>query len=166
MTNEDSLVAGTSEGIVVQFQFVSMVLGKDDKECVRTRTFKNPTHDIRAVAEIATAVVSGGMDAQLVVRPLLDKIEVRSVASALRKIHFPHPLPDEKTQFYNQLQSRASQRNKGNLTAMHSKSARPSRCDILCVELMPDQSLVVVERPLEDIATQLPAPIKQKKFAT
>uniref|UniRef100_A0A673ME53 U3 small nucleolar RNA-associated protein 4 homolog n=1 Tax=Sinocyclocheilus rhinocerous TaxID=307959 RepID=A0A673ME53_9TELE len=88
--NEDSLVAGTSEGIVVQFQFVSMVLGKDDKEWVRTRTFRNHTHDIRAVAEITTAVVSGGMDAQLVVRPLLDKIEERSAASALRKIHFPH----------------------------------------------------------------------------
>uniref|UniRef100_A0A671MKR7 Uncharacterized protein n=1 Tax=Sinocyclocheilus anshuiensis TaxID=1608454 RepID=A0A671MKR7_9TELE len=88
--NEDSLVAGTSEGTVVQFQFVSMVLGKDDKEWVRTRTFKNHTHDIRAVVEITTAVVSGGMDAQLVVKPLLDKIEVRSAASALRKIHFPH----------------------------------------------------------------------------
>uniref|UniRef100_A0A8C1ZJH7 UTP4 small subunit processome component n=1 Tax=Cyprinus carpio TaxID=7962 RepID=A0A8C1ZJH7_CYPCA len=88
--NEDSLVAGTSEGTVVQFQFISMVLGKDDKEWVRTRTFKNHTHDIRAVAEITTAVVSGGMDAQLVVRPLLDKVEVRSAASALRKIHFPH----------------------------------------------------------------------------
>uniref|UniRef100_A0A672R687 U3 small nucleolar RNA-associated protein 4 homolog n=1 Tax=Sinocyclocheilus grahami TaxID=75366 RepID=A0A672R687_SINGR len=58
--NEDSLVAGTSEGIVVQFQFVSMVLEKDDKEWVRTRTFRNHTHDIRAVAEITTAVVSGG----------------------------------------------------------------------------------------------------------
>ncbi len=58
--NEDSLVAGTSEGFVVQFQFISKVLGKDDKEWVRTRTFKNHTHDIRAVAEITTAVVSGG----------------------------------------------------------------------------------------------------------
>ncbi|XP_016318147.1 U3 small nucleolar RNA-associated protein 4 homolog [Sinocyclocheilus anshuiensis] len=90
LANEDSLVVGTSEGIVVQFQFVSMVLEKDDKEWVRTRTFRNHTHDIRAVAEITTAVVSGGMDAQLVVRPLLDKIEERSAASALRKIHFPH----------------------------------------------------------------------------
>ncbi|XP_043072748.1 U3 small nucleolar RNA-associated protein 4 homolog [Puntigrus tetrazona] len=88
--NEDSLVAGTSEGTVVQFQFVSTVFGKNDKEWVRTRTFKNHTHDIRAVAEITTAVVSGGMDAHLVVRPLLDKFEERSVASALRKIHFPH----------------------------------------------------------------------------
>ncbi|XP_051580031.1 U3 small nucleolar RNA-associated protein 4 homolog [Myxocyprinus asiaticus] len=88
--DEDSLVAGTSEGCVVQFQFISVVLDKDDKEWVRTRTFKNHTHDVRAVAEITTAVVSGGMDTQLVVRPLLDKIEVRSSASALRKIHFPH----------------------------------------------------------------------------
>lgn len=37
---------------------------------------------------------------------------------------------------------------------------------ILCVEQMLDQSLVVVERPLTDITSQLPAPIKQKKFAT
>uniref|UniRef100_A0A673M8G9 U3 small nucleolar RNA-associated protein 4 homolog n=1 Tax=Sinocyclocheilus rhinocerous TaxID=307959 RepID=A0A673M8G9_9TELE len=85
LSNEDSLVAGTSEGIVVQFQFVSMVLGKDDKEWVRTRTFRNHTHDIRAVS-----ILVSGMDAQLVVRPLLDKIEERSAASALRKIHFPH----------------------------------------------------------------------------
>ncbi|XP_067245321.1 U3 small nucleolar RNA-associated protein 4 homolog [Chanodichthys erythropterus] len=88
--NEDSLVVGTSEGFVVQFQFISMVLDKDDKEWVRTRTFRNHTHDVRAVAEITTAVVSGGMDTQLVVRPLLDKFEVKSSASALRKINFPH----------------------------------------------------------------------------
>ncbi|KAK7151929.1 hypothetical protein R3I94_008310 [Phoxinus phoxinus] len=88
--NEDSIVAGTSEGFVVQFQFISLVLEKNDKEWVRTRTFRNHTHDVRAVAEITTAVVSGGMDTQLVVRPLLDKIEVNSSASALQKIIFPH----------------------------------------------------------------------------
>lgn len=31
-----------------------------------------------------------GLDTQLVVRPLLDKVEVKSYDSALRKIHFPH----------------------------------------------------------------------------
>lgn len=88
--NEDSIVAGTSEGFVVQFQFLSMVLENNEKDWVRTRTFRNHTHDVRAVAEITTAVVSGGMDTQLVVRPLLDKHEVKSSASKLRKIQFPH----------------------------------------------------------------------------
>uniref|UniRef100_A0A4W4G369 Anaphase-promoting complex subunit 4 WD40 domain-containing protein n=1 Tax=Electrophorus electricus TaxID=8005 RepID=A0A4W4G369_ELEEL len=88
--DETSLVAGTSEGTVVQFQHLSVVLGREDKEWVQTRTFKNHTHDVRAVLELDTAVVSGGMDTQLVVRPLLDKIDVKTSASALRKIHFPH----------------------------------------------------------------------------
>lgn len=83
----DSLVAGTSEGTVVQFQFLSVVLGKDEKEWVRTRIFKSHTHDVRAVAEITTGVVSGGIDTQLVVTPLFDKAEVKS---ALRKVLFPH----------------------------------------------------------------------------
>ncbi|XP_072551252.1 U3 small nucleolar RNA-associated protein 4 homolog [Salminus brasiliensis] len=88
--DETSLVAGTSEGTVVQFQFLSVVLGQEDKEWVRTRTFKNHTHDVRAVLEINTAVVSGGMDTQFVVRPFLDKIDEKSPASVLRKIQFPH----------------------------------------------------------------------------
>lgn len=58
--DETSLVAGTSEGTVVQFQFLSSVLGKEDKEWVRTRTFKNHTHDVRALAEMDTAIISGG----------------------------------------------------------------------------------------------------------
>lgn len=53
-------MAGTSEGFVVQFQYLSMVLENNDKDWVRTRTFRNHTHDVRAVAEITTAVVSGG----------------------------------------------------------------------------------------------------------
>ncbi|XP_067276363.1 U3 small nucleolar RNA-associated protein 4 homolog [Pseudorasbora parva] len=88
--NEDSLVAGTSEGLVVQFQFISMVLENNDKDWVRTRTFRNHTHDVRAVVEMTTAVVSGGVDTQLFVRPLLDKIKEKSSASALLKINFPH----------------------------------------------------------------------------
>lgn len=31
-----------------------------------------------------------GMDTQVVMRPLLDKIEVKTTATAIRKIHFPH----------------------------------------------------------------------------
>uniref|UniRef100_A0AAR2JMJ5 Anaphase-promoting complex subunit 4 WD40 domain-containing protein n=1 Tax=Pygocentrus nattereri TaxID=42514 RepID=A0AAR2JMJ5_PYGNA len=88
--DETSLAVGTSEGHVVQFQFLSMVLGQEDKEWVRTRTFKNHTHDVRAVLEVNTAIVSGGMDTQFVVRPLLDKIDERGQASALRNIQFPH----------------------------------------------------------------------------
>ncbi|KAI5623877.1 U3 small nucleolar RNA-associated protein 4-like, partial [Silurus asotus] len=88
--DETSVVAGTSEGTIVQFQFLSMVLGQEDKEWVQTRTFKNHTHDVRAVLEINMAIVSGGMDTQIVMRPLLDKIEVKSTATTFRKIHFPH----------------------------------------------------------------------------
>ncbi|KAI4904474.1 hypothetical protein NFI96_015128 [Prochilodus magdalenae] len=88
--DETSLVVGTSEGTVVQFQFLSVVLGQDNKEWARTRTFKNHTHDVRAVLEINTAVVSGGMDTQFVVRPLLDKIEEKGPDHTLRKVQFPH----------------------------------------------------------------------------
>ncbi|KAL2093088.1 hypothetical protein ACEWY4_010400 [Coilia grayii] len=88
--DETSFVAGTSEGTVVQFQFLSSVLGQEDKEWVRTRTFKNHTHDVRSVAEVESAIISGGMDTQLVVRPLLEKHEVKSQASALRTVQFPH----------------------------------------------------------------------------
>ena len=35
-------------------------------------------------------ILSSGMDTQLVVRPLLEKFDERSHASALRKIQFPH----------------------------------------------------------------------------
>uniref|UniRef100_A0A4W5PQ16 UTP4 small subunit processome component n=1 Tax=Hucho hucho TaxID=62062 RepID=A0A4W5PQ16_9TELE len=88
--DESSVVVGTSEGTVIQFQFIAPTLQQQDKEWVRTRTFKNHTHDVRALAEIETAIVSGGMDTQLVVRPLLEKFDERSYASGLRKIHFPH----------------------------------------------------------------------------
>lgn len=37
---------------------------------------------------------------------------------------------------------------------------------LLCVGVLADRSLVVVERPLLDIMAQLPAPVRQKKFAT
>uniref|UniRef100_A0A673M0C2 U3 small nucleolar RNA-associated protein 4 homolog n=1 Tax=Sinocyclocheilus rhinocerous TaxID=307959 RepID=A0A673M0C2_9TELE len=75
------------------------------------------------------------------------------------------PLPDDKTQFYNQLtlKSLTEEQRKSH---SHAFKVCKTFKDILCVELISDQSLVVVERPLEDVATQLPAPIKQKKFAT
>ncbi|KAF0040856.1 hypothetical protein F2P81_006754 [Scophthalmus maximus] len=88
--DESSVVAGTSESIVVQFQFISSTVGRQDNEWVRTRTFKNHSHDVRALVHTETAVVSGGMDTQLVVRPLLDKVEKNTQESSLRKIAFPH----------------------------------------------------------------------------
>lgn len=88
--DESSLVAGTSEGTVVQFQLIASTVEQQEKEWMRTRTFKNHSHDVRALAHTDTAVVSGGMDTQLVVRPLLDKVEKNTRESALRKIAFPH----------------------------------------------------------------------------
>ncbi|KAM9377059.1 U3 small nucleolar RNA-associated protein 4 homolog isoform 1-T3 [Pholidichthys leucotaenia] len=88
--DESSVIAGTSEGTVVQFQFLSSTVDRQDEEWTRTRTFKNHSHDVRAVVHTDTAVVSGGMDTQLVVRPLLDKVEKNTQESALRKILFPH----------------------------------------------------------------------------
>ncbi|XP_019733798.1 U3 small nucleolar RNA-associated protein 4 homolog [Hippocampus comes] len=88
--DESSLIAGTSEGTVVQFQFLSRTVNQQDKDWVRTRTFKNHTHDVRALVHTEISVVSGGMDTQVVVRPLLDKVEKNTQESALRKIVFPH----------------------------------------------------------------------------
>ncbi|XP_054633681.1 U3 small nucleolar RNA-associated protein 4 homolog isoform X2 [Dunckerocampus dactyliophorus] len=88
--DESSLIAGTSEGTVVQFQFLSCNSDHQNKDWVRTRTFKNHSHDVRALVHTETAVVSGGVDTQLVVRPLLDKVELQTRESALRKIFFPH----------------------------------------------------------------------------
>ncbi|XP_041124501.1 U3 small nucleolar RNA-associated protein 4 homolog [Polyodon spathula] len=88
--NEDSIVAGTSEGTVVQFQLLSPKIGDTETQWVRTRIFKHHTHDVRAVTQTRTAVVSGGLDTQLVICPLMDKVEVKSSESVLRKVIFPH----------------------------------------------------------------------------
>ncbi|XP_023150180.2 U3 small nucleolar RNA-associated protein 4 homolog [Amphiprion ocellaris] len=90
--DESSLIAGTSEGTIVQFQFLSSTVDRQDRdhEWVRTRTFKNHSHDVKALALTDTAVVSGGMDTQLVVHPLLDKVEKNTQEAAQRKIAFPH----------------------------------------------------------------------------
>lgn len=58
--DESSLIAGTSEGTVVQFQFMSSTVEQQDQEWLRTRTFKNHSHDVRALVHTETAVVSGG----------------------------------------------------------------------------------------------------------
>jgi len=58
--DESSVIAGTSEGTIVQFQFMSSAVDRQDKQWLRTRTFKNHSHDVRALAHTDTAVVSGG----------------------------------------------------------------------------------------------------------
>ncbi|XP_078062973.1 U3 small nucleolar RNA-associated protein 4 homolog [Mustelus asterias] len=87
---EDSIVAGTSEGAVVQFQLLAVKSGVSDAQWVRTKTFRHHSHDVRAVIHTKTALVSGGLDAQLVIRPLLDLVETKSYETTLRKVLFPH----------------------------------------------------------------------------
>lgn len=50
-----------------------------------------------------------GMDTQLVMRPLLDKIEVKTTATAFRKIHFPHVSFDTLKLFNLHLQLNTTQ---------------------------------------------------------
>ncbi|XP_037110960.1 U3 small nucleolar RNA-associated protein 4 homolog [Syngnathus acus] len=88
--DENSLVAGTSEGTVAQFEFISRSFNHEDKDWVRTRTFKHHSHDVGALVHTETAVVSGGMDTQLIIHPLLHNVEKNTQESAQRKIIFPH----------------------------------------------------------------------------
>ncbi|XP_060110076.1 U3 small nucleolar RNA-associated protein 4 homolog [Heteronotia binoei] len=87
---EDSLVVGTSEGAVYQFQLLPVKAGSANRQWVRTKPFQYHTHDVRAVAHTATALISGGLDGQLVIRPLMEKVEFRSYEAAVRKVTFPH----------------------------------------------------------------------------
>lgn len=50
---------------MVQFQFISSNVDQDNKDWVRTRTFKNHSHDVRALVHLESAVVSGGESARL-----------------------------------------------------------------------------------------------------
>ncbi|XP_032891502.1 U3 small nucleolar RNA-associated protein 4 homolog isoform X2 [Amblyraja radiata] len=88
--SEDSIAVGTAEGTVVQFQRVAVQSDVAGAQWVRTKTFKHHTHDVRAVVHAMSALVSGGVDAQLVIRPLMDQVEIKSYETALRKILFPH----------------------------------------------------------------------------
>eukprot|EP00062_Callorhinchus_milii_P021766 gi/632978824/ref/XP_007906130.1/ PREDICTED: cirhin [Callorhinchus milii] len=87
---EDSIAVGTSEGTVIQFQLLETKSGGGDVQWVRTKTFKYHTHDVRGLVHTKSALVSGGLDAQLVLRPLMDKVETKSYEAALRKVIFPH----------------------------------------------------------------------------
>ncbi|XP_064414664.1 U3 small nucleolar RNA-associated protein 4 homolog [Latimeria chalumnae] len=87
---EDSIVVGTSEGTVVQFQFLPLQSGQQECQWLRTKTFKYHTHDVRAVVHTKTDLISGGLDTHLVIRPLMNKLETKSYEAALRKVTFPH----------------------------------------------------------------------------
>nr|XP_025040002.1 U3 small nucleolar RNA-associated protein 4 homolog [Pelodiscus sinensis] len=87
---EDSIVVGTSEGAVSQFQLLPVKWGSAERRWVRTKPFQHHTHDVRAVAHSATALISGGLDAQLVIRPLMEKMHGKGYDAALRKFTFPH----------------------------------------------------------------------------
>ncbi|KAG8437525.1 hypothetical protein GDO86_008291 [Hymenochirus boettgeri] len=86
---EDSLVVGTAEGTIFQFQHLAVQDGEVERQWVRTKPFRYHTHDVRAVAHSRTALISGGVDGQLVIRPLMEKAEIKSYDAALRKITFP-----------------------------------------------------------------------------
>ncbi|XP_015666899.1 U3 small nucleolar RNA-associated protein 4 homolog [Protobothrops mucrosquamatus] len=87
---EDSMVVGTSEGMVYQFQLLPVKLDSSERQWVQTRPFRHHTHDVRTVVHTATAFISGGLDGQLVIRPLMEKVESKSYDAALRTITFPH----------------------------------------------------------------------------
>ncbi|PKU29634.1 hypothetical protein llap_20062 [Limosa lapponica baueri] len=87
---EDSIVVGTSTGATYQFQLLPVKMGSLEKRWVRTKPFQHHTHDVRAVAHSSTALISGGLDAQLVIRPLMEKIQKKGYEAALRKFTFPH----------------------------------------------------------------------------
>ncbi|KAM9509198.1 U3 small nucleolar RNA-associated protein 4 homolog [Guaruba guarouba] len=87
---EDSIVVGTSAGATYQFQLLPVKLSSEEKRWIRTKPFHYHTHDVRAVAHSSTALISGGLDAQLVIRPLMEKMQDKGYEAALRKFTFPH----------------------------------------------------------------------------
>ncbi|NXC41438.1 UTP4 protein, partial [Penelope pileata] len=88
--HEDSIVVGTAAGATYQLQLLPLKTGGQEKRWVRTKPFQHHTHDVRAVVHSPTALISGGLDAQLVIRPLMEKVQRKSYEAALRRITFPH----------------------------------------------------------------------------
>lgn len=88
--SEDSMVIGTAEGTIFQFQLLPLKLGGKEAQWVMTKPFKYHTHDVRAVGHSKTALFSGGMDTHLAIRPLMEKVQSKSYDAAFRKISFPH----------------------------------------------------------------------------
>ncbi|KAM4018697.1 U3 small nucleolar RNA-associated protein 4 homolog [Anomaloglossus baeobatrachus] len=87
---EDSLLVGTAQGVLFQFQHLALQAGKPEQQWICTKPFRYHTHDVRAVAHSSTALLSGGVDGHVVSRPLMEKVQTKSYEAALRKITFPH----------------------------------------------------------------------------
>ncbi|XP_069595167.1 U3 small nucleolar RNA-associated protein 4 homolog [Ranitomeya imitator] len=87
---EDSLLVGTAQGVIFQFQHLAVQAGKPEQQWICTKPFRYHTHDVRAVAHSSTALISGGVDGHIVSRPLMEKMQTKSYEAALRKITFPH----------------------------------------------------------------------------
>ncbi|KAK2530195.1 Cirh1a [Columba guinea] len=87
---EDSIIVGTSTGATYQLQLLPVRVGSLEKRWVRTKPFQHHTHDVRAVVHSGTALISGGLDAQLVIRSLMEKVQKKGYEAALRKFTFPH----------------------------------------------------------------------------
>lgn len=113
-------MVGTSTGATYQLQLLPVKAGSQEKRWVRTKPFQFHTHDVRAVAHSPTALISGGkgtwgahqagwgggsplpaassprpawlpgLDAQLVIRPLMEKVQRKGYEAVLRKFTFPH----------------------------------------------------------------------------
>lgn len=75
------------------------------------------------------------------------------------------PLPEAKTMLYNQMTLRSLPEPERGRQSHAFKICKKFQ-HLMHVSLLEDQSLVVVERPLVEIMSQLPAPVRQKKFAT
>ncbi|XP_023281892.1 U3 small nucleolar RNA-associated protein 4 homolog [Seriola lalandi dorsalis] len=75
------------------------------------------------------------------------------------------PLPEAKTLLYNQMTLKSVPEPE-RIRHSHAFKICKNFQHLMCVSLLEDHSLVVVERPLLDIMSQLPAPVRQKKFAT
>ncbi|XP_061450697.1 U3 small nucleolar RNA-associated protein 4 homolog [Rhineura floridana] len=87
---EDSIVVGTAEGMVHQFQLLPVTLDSAEHHWVRTRPFQYHTHDVRTIAHTATTFISGGLDGQLVIRPFMEKVDSKSYIATTQKVTFPH----------------------------------------------------------------------------
>lgn len=73
---------------MVQFQFIASNVDQENKDWVRTRTFKNHSHDVRALVHLESAVVSGGQS----VRCLLETPTWRTRPSRLsHPFRYGHP---------------------------------------------------------------------------
>uniref|UniRef100_UPI00358FB2C8 LOW QUALITY PROTEIN: U3 small nucleolar RNA-associated protein 4 homolog n=1 Tax=Myxine glutinosa TaxID=7769 RepID=UPI00358FB2C8 len=79
---------GTAEGRVYEFQLMDTSAGVD-RQWVSRRRFRCHSHDVCALACCEDFVVSGGLDAQITIRPF-NKAQEDVYKTVLRRIFFPH----------------------------------------------------------------------------